>query len=281
MTMNARGLTRNPILIMLTACAVILLLTACQPAAPTPSAPPEQPTTVTAPTSEPAAPPTDEPAAPLTGELSLELSGIAQDQTVETILAVSAGEGGPYWEIAPQHRRVTLQGYPVSSHLHKPIILVYPVEDMAESNETAGRMEMDLQALLDTRQDAERMPFLPLFNAAQVLHVQVEYLDFINGQGVRYLTQFDQAPVPVNNYELLYTYQGLTSDGKFYVAAVLPVTHPDLPDSPIVSEEQFAEMEDFATYMAETVEWLKQQPTSSFTPDLAKLDAMMQSIEVK
>jgi hypothetical protein len=33
--------------------------------------------------------------------------------------------------------------------------------------------------------------------------------------------------------------------------------------------------------MAETSAWLDQQPSGSFTPDLALLDAMIQSIEVK
>ena len=46
------------------------------------------------------------------------------------------------------------------------------------------------------------------------MHSQVQYLDFKNGTGVRYLTQFDQGILPINNYELVYTYQGLTSDGK-------------------------------------------------------------------
>lgn len=40
------------------------------------------------------------------------------------------------------------------------------------------------------------MPFLPLFNAQQAMHAHVQYLDFQSGQGLRYLTQYDQAPSP-------------------------------------------------------------------------------------
>ena len=61
------------------------------------------------------------------------------------------------------------------------------------------------------------------------MHVQVQYLDFKSGTGVRFLTQFNNGMAPVNNHDLIYTFQGLTSDGKYYIAAVLPVTHPDLP----------------------------------------------------
>jgi len=125
------------------------------------------------------------------------------------------------------------------------------------------------------------MPFLPLFNAMQVMHAQVQYMDFKNGSGVRFLTEFDQAPLPINNHELIYTFQGLTSDGKYYVAAILPVTNPGLPANEQVNDEMAAKMSDFPAYMKETVAWLEQQPAASFTPDLAALDKLIQSMEVK
>ncbi len=238
-----------------------------------------------APTDQPVALPTQipatQPAAGASGAITLDLSGVAQDQTVETIPAVPASASGPYWEAAPEHHRVTLQGYPVANHLLKPQIFVYPVADLAAANEGMGKMASDLQTLLGTQKAGEYLPFLPLFNAQQVFHAQVQYLDFKNGKGVRYLTQFDQAPLPINNFELIYTFQGLSSDGKFYIAAVLPVTHPELPATQQVSPEQEADLKDFPAYLAKTAAWLDQQPSASFTPDLAKLDALIQSIEVQ
>jgi hypothetical protein len=50
-----------------------------------------------------------------------------------------------------------------------------------------------------------------------------------------------------------YTFQGLTSDGNYYIAAVLPVTHPDLPDTQQVSAQQIDEVEDFRATLAKTV----------------------------
>ena len=125
------------------------------------------------------------------------------------------------------------------------------------------------------------MPFLPMFNAAQVLNAQVEYLDFKNGRGVRFLTQYDQGPLPINSYELFYTFQGLTNDGQYYIAAILPVTHPDLPSTSQVSQQDTSLYEDFPAYLDQTTDWLNQQPASAFTPDLEKLDAMLQSMEIK
>lgn len=44
-----------------------------------------------------------------------------------------------------------------------------------------------------------------------------------DGGGIRYLTQFGQAAGLITNPELFYTFQGLTDDGAYYVAAVFPV----------------------------------------------------------
>jgi hypothetical protein len=278
--MNTLRSSRYPLFVLLT--AITLLLSACQPAtnATTPQA--TQP--LTQPTDTSVIPETQAPAQPsgeASGDFSLDYSAVAQDITVETVAAQPASAGGPYWEAAPEHRRLTLQGYPVSDHLHKPQILIFPAGDLASANEGAGKIATDLQALLQTQQAGDHLPFLPLFNASQVIHAQLQYLDFNSGKGVRFLTQFDQAPLPINNYELFYTFQGLTSDGKYYIAAVLPVTNPELPADSQVSEQQIEELSDFPGYLSRMVTLLNEQPAESFTPDLNALDALIRSIEIK
>ena len=94
------------------------------------------------------------------------------------------------------------------------------------------------------------------------------------------MTQFDQAPIQINNYELIYTFQGLTNDGEYYVSAILPVSHPELPNENNVFTDREEEMKDFPAYMENTVKWLNQQATGSFTPDLSKLDEIIRSIEI-
>jgi len=252
---------------------VILLLSACQPAAiATP-----QPTQPVQPTQPPAQPTDGTP-----DGISLVYSAVAQDVTLETVAAQPATDNGPYWEAAPEYRRLTLQGYPVADHMFKPQISVYPVADLASANENMGKIATDLQALLQTQQAGDHLPFLPLFNAAQVIHPQVKYLSFQNGQGVRYITQYDQAPIPINNHELIYTFQGLTSDGQYYISAVLPLTHPSLPADDKMEQSDFESfVKEFSTYLPKLVGELDQQPADSFTPDLNKLDALISSIEVK
>ena len=163
-----------------------------------------------------------------------------------------------------------------------PQIFIYPVTELGEANEGAGQIVASLQTLLQSPHEIPNMPFLPLFNASQMMHAHVQYLDFKNGQGLRYLTEFDQGIIPINNHELIYTYQGLTSDGRYYVAAVLPANHPSLPADGTVSGNEPPEFtSDFPTYLANVVDVLNAQAANTFTPDLAQLDAMMSSLEVK
>ena len=256
---------------------LMLLLAACAaPAAVTP-------TVVTPTDGLPTVAPTDAPPpAAQSPELTANLNGLAQGLTAQVIAAVPPTTDGPYWEALPEHTRLDLTGYPIGEHLMKPQIFIYPLDELAAANQGAGQIAADLQTLLQTQQVGKNLPFLPLFNASQVMHAQVQFLDFKNGQGVRFVTQFDQAPLPINNHELIYTYQGLTSDGKYYVAALLPVNLAGLPaDETITGQESPEFVSDFLKYLETTVSLIDAQPASAFTPDLSALDALVQSIEIK
>jgi hypothetical protein len=278
-TMNTRKTNRLP-LFSLWITVLALLLSACRPVIASTESTPVQPAAAQPTETTPVIPAT-QPAADDSIAVTLDLSGVAQGQTIETIPAVP-DDGNTFWTmVMPEYTRVTLQGYPVAEHQMQPQIFIYPVEELAEYNSSAGQMAADLQALLQSRQPGESLPYLPLINAKQMMHPQVQYLDFLNGSGVRYLTWFSQGIVMANNADLLYTYQGLTADGKFYLAVVLPITHPDLPASQQVYEQADASGQAYLAYLDETNTWLEQQPAGSFTPDLAALDALVQSIEVK
>ena len=274
--MNTHRSSYSPLFVMLT--AVVLLVSACVPAStgtsPQSTEMPEAPDTVSPVQST--QPSDEEPV-----DIFLDHSALAQNVIVETVAAQPASAGGPYWETAPEYRSLTFEGYPVVEHLFKPQIFVYPASELASVNEAAAKVITDLQTLLQTRQTGDTLPFLPLSNTVQAMHAQMQYLDLKSGKGIRYLTQFNQGISPINNSGLIYTFQGLTSDGKYYISAVLPVTHPDLPAGAELNEVQSKEPNDFQAYLAETVTLLDQQPGEGFSPDLNKLDAMIRSIEVK
>ena len=255
-----------------------LLLSACSLAS--------SPTTLPKPTETLGSIATVEPTALPTSigtfQLSLETGNMASSFQSETVAAVSASENAPYWEILPEHIRVTLQGYPIRNHIMQPQIFIYPLEALEKVNEGALQNIALLQSLLQSPKEIAKMPFLPLLNARQMMQSHIQYVNFRNGQGLRYLTWFSQGIVPVNNHDLIYTFQGISSDGKYYVAAVLPVNHPSLPtDGTITGNEPLEFTNDYATYLMNVVKNLNPQTDNTFTPDLTQLDAMMASLEIK
>jgi putative hemolysin len=262
----------------------------CQPAPaveapvePTEDVLPTEPPAEEQPTEIPASTPTEvvvqTPQVDYEGvSLSYDLA-LAADVVGETI-PVTGGEG-PGSPAAPQHIQLSFQGYVLPETFHEPRILVYPVAGYEALNECAAQRIADLRQLLAARPEApEQIPFLPLFNAAQLMRIQVSYLDFQNGSGVRFLTQYAQAYLPINNFELFYTFQGLTNDGQYYIAAILPVSHPTLPADYMAYEDGDLSTlaESFDDYIAEIETELGAEPASSFTPDLSLLDQMVASL---
>jgi hypothetical protein len=197
--------------------------------------------------------------------------------------------GGPYWEALPQHVEITLNGYPITGHQFQPQIFIYPVDEFKTLNEAAGQVIADLEILLQnkpveqqldttggTSTPSQAIPFLPLQNAQQLIHAQMKYLDFKNGQGVRFVTQYDQYAAAINNHEAFYAFQGLTSDGKYYLAAILPINLASLPDGGVIPSGM-----EPSSYYQNMYQQLNNAPSASYHPDLDKLDELMASFEIK
>ena len=70
----------------------------------------------------------------------------------------------------------------------------------------------------------EEIPFLP-YQAAEHTGICLPLsLDFEKGTGVRFVTTFDETVSAITgNSNLYYAFQGLSSDGKYYVSAVFPL----------------------------------------------------------
>jgi hypothetical protein len=220
-------------------------------------------------------------AGPSAASVAVDVSGVADAVSLEVVASVPPSADAPAWAAMPEYTLLTLEGYPIADHLLQPQIFVFPVQGLGV-NEIAAQVSQSLQVLLQNHQVGESMPYLPLYNARQMIHPQVKYLDVQNGQGVRFVTWYSQGIVPINNHDLHYTYQGLTSDGQYYVAAVLPVNLPGLSANAQAMDDLPSDFAtNYAQYVADTADMLDQQSAGPYTPDLSKLDAMIQSIEVK
>lgn len=206
---------------------------------------------------------------------------IAADFNVQENPAAGPSADMPPRAVYPAHTVVSFSEYRHSDSLFAPQIVVYPVAELAAVNETAAVESLDLQELLATRPDPatiESLPYLPVSGAAQMFHARETFLDFNGGSGLRFLTQYGQAAGPVNNQELLYTFQGLSGDGTTYVTAVFPVAHPDLPDTSAGYPGESPS--NYDAYLDGIVRTLNEAGPASFTPDLEALDKLVMSISL-
>lgn len=197
------------------------------------------------------------------------------------------GEDAPEWAWIPEHIRLSFEGYALPGTFHEPRILVFSAEDLAV-NEMLQGIAANIQRVLAEKPDRpvgvfQAAGILPPMNAGHMMTPpQVSYLDFQNGTGVRFLTQMGQAYYPINNRDLFYTFQGITHDGKYYVAAILPISHSSLPadGSEIPSDDFNAFADNFEAYAAEVAAQLDAEAVDSFTPSVVLLDEMIQSLRV-
>jgi hypothetical protein len=184
----------------------------------------------------------------------------------------------------PSYVEFSFETYAVSDHFHDPKIRIYPVEEYRIINTNATNVIDKLQQALINKPGGSEMsdlPFLPIWPAAQIFSAKIEYIDFQNGSGLRYLTMFGQAVYPIDNKNLFYTYQGITDDGRYYISAVLPVINGGLPnDGASLLDDYEGFIENWDTYLAETLTWLEEQTPQSFLPNLEDLDAMMSSFVI-
>ena len=261
---------------------------------PTPTAPP--PAANTATTEPPVVtepPATEPPVIPLVGDVVTcnELS-LTLDPALATGYDCQTVPESPYeMDLYPAHTELLLTGYPLADKFFAPKIMVFPVAAYtALAPATIPEYVTALQTMTagghnplykDTTSKA--IPFLPLFNAAQAFYSKGALRSFVSGEGVRFLTEYAQYYVPVNNHDLFYTFQGLTTDGQYWVSAILPINHPGLPenaDNPPDGLTWEAFSAGYETYILDKVTWLNGRPPESFTPTLLALDALVTSITI-
>ena len=200
----------------------------------------------------------------------------------EAVAAQEMDGPGSCWSF-PVHDVFRLEQYPLQGTLHEAHIAVYPAAAYREMNEEAAEEMAALETLLAgrTQQFDDVLPFLPLANARQLFHGQERYLSFEGGEGIRYLAFYAQDAFPVNNVGLFYTFQGMTGDGAYYVSASFPVSTATLPDNVSFDDFDYETLSaDYGAHAAEVAALLNPLDGDDFNPDLALLDALLQSLDL-
>lgn len=208
------------------------------------------------------------------------LPAVATQVEVKVIPAVT----GIPAAASPEHVVFTLKGYPDRGSEHSALIRIYPVKEYRAVNPDAAKVVDSLQSLLNQQPGwiEGDLPFLPVMNAAQLIRSRALYILFQNGAGVRYLTQFGQDAYPINNQSLVYTYQGLSANGAYYISATFPISHPGLPadGAQIPGGNYLLFSEQFQDYTTTVSRMLNSAKPDEFFPNMDLLDNLVWSISV-
>jgi len=227
------------------------------------------------------------------GPLSFVLpTGLASGITGSQV-PPAEGEDVPPWELTPGNTLISLEGYPLQGKFHQPQIFVYPASEYATlfpgAFESIHRLDNILYDPAGINLD-QPLPMVPFFNAAQVFASNVQAVAFQGGGGVRFVTEYAQAPLPVDNHDLFYNFQGLSRDGTYYIIAILPVTAPNLaetgdltapvPAGGVAFPDLNSANPDTQGYYAAITELLNGTDSGAFSPSLSQLDALIQSMQI-
>ncbi len=176
----------------------------------------------------------------------------------------------------PAHDLYLLTDWPITDLIEQPRILAFPARDYASINVHAQSEIEALKQLLSEPEQIEsrtNLPFLPVKSSPQAFTTLAQQLPSRNGDGIRYVTWYPTQTESNQSVELVYTWQGLTQNGRGVVSAVFPISAPDLPPPPNTGS-----LTDFELWTAEVKSIIEQLPDSSFTPSLQELDQLASSI---
>jgi hypothetical protein len=231
-------------------------------------------------------------------QLSLDYAGMAETITLQLRPAVPFEPAlSTRLDGEPAHLRFVFDSEDLPEfggvYRDQAQLLIYPVEAYQAVAREAGIDEVSqrieaLQGLLQDRPDtiAGEIPVLPAFgNADQQLATLLKYLDFDGGAGIRFVTHYGVEAAPITDHSTFYTFQGLTDDGEYYIAYYHPASTELLP----ADFEEIARLipdhgtfvENFETYLQETNDRLAGADTTEFTPNLADLDTMIESLQIR
>lgn len=217
-------------------------------------------------------------------------AGLASQAKSELAPSVPFNSDSPFDMGSPAALKFTFDGYPVSNSLFSPVISIMPISLFNRINSRGVDTFAAMGKFIDSGTLAGTdVPFLPYFNAAQIFHAQLKILPSLAGKGYRFVTKYGQDASPLANDAIFYTYQGLSSDGQYFITAILPVHATILPASfsdtiipaggvtpPDLNDPNYGTK--YAGYIQQVSMALDGLSGDKFTPTLDQLDQMVSSI---
>ena len=179
-------------------------------------------------------------------------------------------------------------------------IEVYPVEGFPQvytlNKDSVKWIKDEIEAIKiilknkDHRLDGD-IPHLPFEDAGQHTVARVRHVPFRNGNGILFVMSWSHGIEFVNNNRLLYRYEGITDDGKYYVTAEMPIRVGFLPEdegtervdgytwSELVKDTS-TNSERLKKYYSDITDRLERLRNDEYHPALSYFEALVRSIKV-
>jgi hypothetical protein len=190
--------------------------------------------------------------------------------------------------IYPTHTELTIQNYPLIHTQFAPQVTIYPVNRFSELlPDVLPRRVSDLESYISSGNWSSReLPFLPPLPLIQTFFSHETVISFNGGQGVRFITDYNEINHPISNRTIFYTFQGFTDDGMYWVAVTLPISNPILPedvDFPPPPDDYTIEswFQNYKSYVSDVKDALEAQAPGSFSPTINILDSLVKSISIR
>lgn len=141
----------------------------------------------------------------------------------------------------------------------------------------AERTDLSMYMTVQENVTANALPYIPVLPHGQIIRAKAEYVDTGSAQGIRYLTVNKADASPFLSNEFSYTFQGISADGQYYVAATMRLTTSVFPSEMGADFDIEAFSKGLQAYLAESVDKLNAAGSDAFQPSLDTLDGLIGS----
>jgi hypothetical protein len=124
------------------------------------------------------------------------------------------------------------------------------------------------------------LPFMPVLNATQVFRAHPSALNLETVRGIEYYTYYSQSAEPILEGQVLYTYQGITVDGMYYLSFSIPIETKFLETVIVDDMDWSAFMAHYPQYLQDTFAAINNADPATFIPASTVFSRFIQSISI-
>jgi hypothetical protein len=158
-------------------------------------------------------------------------------------------------------------------------------EGYTEHEIRAGSLQSMLEEQVDLTQyevshrvvSENALPFIPVYAAGQSFRARSHYVETDQVAGVAYITLYQEVQEPFLSDSSVWTFQGLSADGQYYISAIFNITNDVFPAELAPDYDPAVFQAEYGEYHAKYTQWVNDAGPEAFSPGLETLEALVES----